>query len=132
LGQMDQTLAVESLYHSRYQDVLNQMNTENALAEQIRQFNQQLAEQQRQFNYKHKLGEFARSAKARKASSTKAADPLPTQAQLVAELAQKLGTKEAIDWVNSKNYYTQEEKNALIGNIKGVDMTEYYKNTVVG
>ncbi len=50
-------LEVENMYYNRYQDVLQQINHENALAEQIRQFNenkameqQKLAEQQRQFN----------------------------------------------------------------------------------
>lgn len=48
---------VENQYYSRYQDVLAQINHENALAEQVRQYNesmafqkQQLAEEQRQFN----------------------------------------------------------------------------------
>jgi hypothetical protein len=35
------------------------MNTENALAEQIRQYNTSFAEEQRQFNFYNKLGEFA-------------------------------------------------------------------------
>lgn len=48
---------VENNYYKRYQDVLAQINQENALAEQIRQFNEdkalkekQLAEEQRQYN----------------------------------------------------------------------------------
>ena len=50
-------LEVENMYYNRYQDVLQQINTENAMAEQVRQFNenkaleqQKLAEEQRQFN----------------------------------------------------------------------------------
>lgn len=34
---------IDNQYYSRYQDVLSQINTENALAEQIRQFNASLA-----------------------------------------------------------------------------------------
>ena len=41
---------LEDTYYQRYQNVLSQINTENALAEQIRQFNEQLAEEKRQFN----------------------------------------------------------------------------------
>lgn len=48
---------LESEYYARYQDVLKQINTENALAEEVRQYNAtlahqqaQLAEQKRQFN----------------------------------------------------------------------------------
>ena len=37
-------------YYNRYQDVLQQINTENAMAEQIRQYNESLAEQKRQYN----------------------------------------------------------------------------------
>lgn len=41
---------LDSEYYQRYQNVLSQMNTENALAEQIRQYNTSLKEQQRQYN----------------------------------------------------------------------------------
>ena len=41
---------VENTYYGRYQDVLQQINTENALAEQIRQYEQDYAEGVRQFN----------------------------------------------------------------------------------
>ena len=37
-------------YYQRYQNVLQQINTENALAEQVRQYNATLAEQKRQHN----------------------------------------------------------------------------------
>ena len=48
--QADKKLAIDEMYHGRWQDVLSQMNTENALAEQIRQHNESLAEEKRQFN----------------------------------------------------------------------------------
>ena len=50
LEQAKRKTELEQMYHERWQDVLNQMNTENALAEEMRQFNAQLAEQQRQFD----------------------------------------------------------------------------------
>lgn len=43
-------LSVDESYHGRYMDVLGQINTENSLAEQVRQFNANLAEEQRQYN----------------------------------------------------------------------------------
>lgn len=46
----DQKRAVDNTYYARYQDVLKQINTENAMAEEVRQYNQTLAEEQRQFN----------------------------------------------------------------------------------
>ena len=50
LDKANQKLTIEDSYYNRYQDVLNQINTENALAEQIRQFNESLAEERRQFD----------------------------------------------------------------------------------
>ncbi len=41
---------LDQMYYGRYQDVLKQINTENALAEQIRQYNETLAENKRQYN----------------------------------------------------------------------------------
>lgn len=48
---------LENTYYGRYQDVLKQINTENAMAEEVRQYNEnlameqkKLAEEQRQYN----------------------------------------------------------------------------------
>lgn len=41
---------IEQTYYQRYMDVLNQINQENALAEEIRQYNASLAEEQRQYD----------------------------------------------------------------------------------
>ena len=41
----------EDRYYSRYRDVLSQINTENALAEQIRQYNEEMALQKEQFEW---------------------------------------------------------------------------------
>lgn len=57
LEQANHKLQVENTYYQRYQDVLKQINTENALAEEVRQYNADLAyknaalaEEKRQFN----------------------------------------------------------------------------------
>lgn len=42
--------AIDSEYYNRWRDVLNQINTENAQAEQKRQFEAQMAENKRQFD----------------------------------------------------------------------------------
>lgn len=72
---------VENNYYNRYQDVLQQINTENALAEQVRQYNEklalekaQIAEEQRQFNAqmaeeKRQYNEQLAIAKAKSSSS---------------------------------------------------------------
>jgi hypothetical protein len=94
---MDKKTEAQNTYHNYYQDVLNQINTENAMAEQIRQFNEQQAlekkkydedvrqynatfkEQQRQYNQTYALQQkqfeedkrqFNESLKASKTSSS--------------------------------------------------------------
>lgn len=68
---------LESEYYARYQDVLQQINTENALAEEVRQYNAtlaqqqaQLAEQKRQFNAQ--LAEEKRQFNAKNSSDSSA------------------------------------------------------------
>jgi hypothetical protein len=46
--QQKQQREIDSEYHNRYLAVLNQMNTENALAEEVRQYNESLALQREQ------------------------------------------------------------------------------------
>lgn len=46
---------IQQMYHTRYQDVLKQINTENALAEEVRQYNASLAEDKRQFDAQQAL-----------------------------------------------------------------------------
>ena len=57
LDKADKKTALDQNYYTRYQDVLQQINTENALAEEVRQYNEQMAlekeqfaEEQRQYN----------------------------------------------------------------------------------
>ena len=47
----NQKLAVDEMYYGRYRDVLNQINTENSLAEQIRQYNESMKLQKEQFDW---------------------------------------------------------------------------------
>ena len=51
LEQYNKQLEVDQMYYTRWQDVLEQMNTESALAEQIRQFNESMALQREQFAF---------------------------------------------------------------------------------
>lgn len=48
IEQANKKQEIDNTYYSRYQDVLNQMNTENAMAEEIRQYNETLAMQKQQ------------------------------------------------------------------------------------
>ena len=58
----DKKTEVERDYYTRYQDVLKQINTENALAEEIRQFNEQMALEREQFAWKKAQAAAARSS----------------------------------------------------------------------
>ena len=88
LEKANKRLEVERDYYGRYQDVLQQINTENALAEEIRQhnaslalereklaedrrqFNASLAEQKRQVNAKNSGGSSGGSGSTKKKSSS--------------------------------------------------------------
>lgn len=51
LDKANKKTEMENIYYSRYQDVLSQINTENALSEQIRQYNEEMAFQREQFEW---------------------------------------------------------------------------------
>ena len=51
LEQTKNKLEVDNMYYNRYLDVLNQINTENALAEEVRQYNESMAFEREQFEY---------------------------------------------------------------------------------
>jgi hypothetical protein len=51
LDQAAKKMEVENMYYNRWRDVLSQINTENSLAEQQRQFNENMAFQREQFNW---------------------------------------------------------------------------------
>ncbi len=51
LDKLGKKTEMEQMYHERWQDVLSQINTENALSEEIRQFNEQMAMEREQFEW---------------------------------------------------------------------------------
>ena len=50
IEQANKKLEVDNLFYNRYKDVLAQINQENALAEEIRQYNEKMSEEKRQYN----------------------------------------------------------------------------------
>lgn len=50
LDKANKKMEIDNIYENRWQNVLAQMNHENSLAEQIRQYNESIAEDRRQFN----------------------------------------------------------------------------------
>lgn len=121
LDQSDKKLQVESLYYQRWKDVLAQMNTENSLAEQIRQFNESMAEEQRQFNFYNKLGEFAEEESS---SGYTPGQWTPKQkAKMAAEAAAKNGG--TITDTGSGSTTTSTPVRADIEKAQGVIMTPW-------
>lgn len=50
MEQSNKKIELENMYYNRYQDVLEQINKENAMAEEVRQYNESMAEEIRQYN----------------------------------------------------------------------------------
>lgn len=57
IEQANKKMEVDNMYYGRYQDVLQQINQENALAEEIRQYNEQMAEEKRQYDLNYAMKE---------------------------------------------------------------------------
>ena len=51
LDKANQKINLENQYYNRYLDVLNQINTENAMAEEIRQYNESMAFEREQYEW---------------------------------------------------------------------------------
>lgn len=61
LEQANKKVELENIYYNRWQDVLKQINTENAMAEEVRQFNENLSfqEEQKELDRQHQSEEAA-------------------------------------------------------------------------
>ena len=71
LEQTKNKLEVDNMYYNRYLDVLNQINTENALAEEVRQYNESMAFEREQFEYqKAKAAKSSGGGSSKKSSSS--------------------------------------------------------------
>lgn len=71
LRKADKSLEIDQMYYQRYQDVLNQINTENSLAEQVRQFNASLALEREQFQWQKAQASAKKSSSGGSSGSSK-------------------------------------------------------------
>ena len=69
LEQANKKLEVEQMYHDRYQDVLEQINAENALAEEVRQYNEELALAQAELKLEQEQFDWQKSQAAKSSGS---------------------------------------------------------------
>lgn len=72
LQKVDAVNQTKDRYYQRWQNVQQQINTENALAEQVRQYNESLAEQQRQYNESKAMQEKSLAEQIRQYNETMA------------------------------------------------------------
>ena len=70
LQKLDAVNETKDRYYQRYQNVLQQINTENKLAEEVRQYNESLAEQKRQHNESMSLNKQKLAEEIRQYNST--------------------------------------------------------------
>jgi hypothetical protein len=74
LDKANKKTETENTYYGRYQDVLKQINTENAMAEEVRQYNEKMAEEKRQYNQSYALQQAELQLQKDKFSYQKAQD----------------------------------------------------------
>lgn len=124
LDKTSKKIEVDNMYYGRYQDVLQQINTENALAEEVRQYNEnkalqqqqlelqkaQLAEEQRQFNETMAYNK-AKAAAATKKTATPIAGKTPV-GKTPAKVEQT-PTTEALNALISNGATKDEVANAI-------------------
>lgn len=68
--QMEAQQTINNTYYGRWQDVLSQINNENKLAEEQRQFNEKMTEERRQFDTQYKLQQQALKSSGGSSRST--------------------------------------------------------------
>ena len=101
IEQSNKMLEVENSYYSRYLDVLDQINTENALAEKVRQYDTSLAEEQRQYNAS--LAEEIRQFNAKQEEEIVQAQASNTGYTITSKTPSKQGTTGLVDSTGSNS-----------------------------
>lgn len=125
-AQLEAQRNIDNDYYTRWQGVLSQMNTENSLAESIRQYNESMAFQREQFNYtkaknaKKSSGSSSSTKLTNGKSSTKLSENSNSDGCMTStQMANSLGLPAAVKLdkvVSSKEYET-----------KKVNGTTYYR-----
>ena len=94
--QIQQTQALSDTYYNRWKDVLSQINTENALAEQQRQFNEQMALQRQakaSSGVRVSGGGSSRSSGGSAGKSVSISNSTNSNGQLASEPVKRIGGK---------------------------------------
>lgn len=123
-------LEIDNEYNNRYQQVLAQINTENSLAEQIRQFNEQMALEKQQFAWQKAQassgGSSGGSSSGSKGSSTK------TDLSKNESTKTDLGSDNSNAWVSSREMANSLGLPATVKLENVLSDKEYEKKVVNG
>ena len=103
----NQKLQIEDSYYNRYKDVLSQINTENALAEQIRQFEESIQLEREQFEWQKNKGKKSSSS----GSKRKVYDPTRDSTSAISSIA---GNSTDVSTTASKTAYAKMQLNKAI------------------
>lgn len=119
LDKTRQKLEVDQMYYNRYQDVLAQINHENALAEQIRQYNESLEEERRQFDltFAEEQRQFDATLAARNSGGSGSGSGVYQVAKATDSKAQ--GGKEKLGDKNSSPAFDKAVTDAGLGPVSG-------------
>lgn len=141
LEKLKAKMEIDQVYYSRYQDVLKQINTEKALAEEQRQFDATLAEEQRQFD--KKTGDYYLDESEQTAEGTQLKNSTKGQANndmtdvLMIPDAVMYGPAKAIynQYMEAQPQITQKTQDSVaalgFGNIDGKTLETLVSNGVV-
>ena len=115
LEQANKKIELDNIYYNRWQDVLNQMNTENAMREEVRQYEKNFAEDVRQFEetqrFEAEQAELNRQFQAKEAEIDRQHDLKVQQLdQAFEEKMAKIEQQYKLDYLNAQ---TKAEKELL-------------------
>lgn len=125
-------LEVDNNYYTRYQDVVNQINTENALAEQIRQYNEQMAYQkerdkvadsqwQAQFNSSKKASASGSGGSSKRGSSNVSGSETGGDSNII-----DTGAMDTVEVNEEKVSSVVSRLNKLLNTSQGTEMATLY------
>ena len=128
-AQLNAQNETEDRYYARWQDVQNQINTENALAEQQRQFNQQMALEREQFNWQ-KQQAAAEQARITKSSGSGSSSSGSSSKDSISK--DDNSVKKSDGWISAREMANSLGLPAVVDLSKVVSDKEYEKKVVNG
>lgn len=131
--QLEQQNQTEDRYYTRWQNVLNQINTENSLAEQQRQFNANLALQQQQLALqKEELNWQKQQAALKQASVSKSSSSGGSSSSSKSSSSKNSDSIKQGEWLSAQEMANSLGLPAAVNLSNVLSTKEYEKKTVNG